>query len=95
MYNIEPNKDSKILKIVLENQNQTTDISRNNLNLVLNHKNNIYNNIVNITNTSSNSNFNFSDEYDNEKFDNSILKLTNQVQRNIKSEKEDFDNFVR
>ena len=95
MYNIESNKDSKILKIVLENQNQTTDIFRNNLNLVLNHKNNIYNNIVNITNTSSNSNFNFSDEYDNEKFDNSILKLTNQVQRNIKSEKEDFDNFVR
>ena len=42
--NIESNKDSKILKIIVpENQNQTTDISRNNLNLVPNNKNNIYN----------------------------------------------------
>ena len=94
--NIESNKDSKISKIVLEIQKQDPDISRNNLKLVQNNENNnIYDNVVNIINTSSNSIFYFSDEYNNEKFDNLILKLTNQVRRNIKSAKEDFDNFIK
>ena len=41
------------------------------------------------------SNLNFSDDIWNIDPNNSILKLTKQVQENIKSTKEDFDNFLR
>ena len=41
------------------------------------------------------SNSNFSDDIQNVDPNNSILKLTKQVRENIKSAKQDFDNFLR
>ncbi len=40
------------------------------------------------------SNLNFSDEYGHVELNNSIMRLTNKVQKILKSAKEDFDNFI-
>ena len=52
------------------------------------------NTVVNITDESLYSNLNLSDEYGHVDLNSSILRLTNQVRKNIKSAKEDFDNFI-
>ena len=62
------------------------------LNIIPDFKNN---NVVNITDGSSYSNLNFSDEYGHVDPNNSIMRITKQVRENIKSAKEDFDNFIR
>ena len=83
------------LKLIPETKSQVQDISRNKnfkLNIIPNFKND---DLANITNDSTYDNSNFSDDIRNVDSNNSILKLTKQVRKNIKSAKEDFDNFLR
>jgi len=84
--------DSNVIPI---EKTEVQNISRNKIpisNIVPEFKNN---NIINIIDDSSYSNLNLTDEYGNVESNNSIVRITNQVRKNIKSAKEDFDNFLR
>ena len=88
-------ENSDNLKLVPETNPQVQNISRNKnfkLNIIPNFKND---DLANITNDSMYTNSNFSDDIRNVDPNNSILKLTKQVRENIKSAKQDFDNFLR
>ena len=88
-------ENSDNLKLVPETNPQVQNISRNKkikLNIIPNFKND---DLANITNDSMYTNSNFSDDIWNVDPNKSILKLTKQVQENINSVKEDFDNFLQ
>ena len=77
---------------------ESSNVSRNNnsnLNIVPNKEDNFYGSTNNVTNNSSILNFDLSNEHEDVELNNSILKLANQVRKNIKSAKEDFENFIR
>ena len=92
---VESSDTSKISSLLPEKDPKVQNNSRNKnlkLNIIPDFKNN---NVVNITDGSSYSNLNFSDEYGHVDPNNSIMRITKQVRENIKSAKEDFDNFIR